>query len=110
MALAIERRTSPRMAPGALGDNILILDRKKEAMMHARLLDIGTGGALIHFDGVIASGRHLGPAGLQHTGTRLDRGAGRSLRQFEGGRVKFLCPFRPEFVLEATSPRGPGAS
>src|SRR5262245_24838303 len=107
MALAIERRTSPRTTPGALGDNVLILEKKK-AMMHARLLDISARGALIHFDGVIARGRRFSI--LVHDVPELgwiDAEIVRAVGPREVG-VRFISPLSPEFVLAAKSQRESG--
>jgi PilZ domain len=107
MALAIERRTSPRTTPGALGDDLLILDLKHEAMMHARLLDISAGGALLHFDGVIANSRSFSI--LVHNVPELgwiEAEVVRSVGPREVG-VRFISPFSPEFVQAATSECSP---
>ena len=103
MALAIERRTSPRTTPGALGDDLLILDRKRKAMVHARLLDISAGGALLHFDGVIANGRSFSILvnDVPELGW-IEAEVVRSVGPREVG-VRFISPFSPEFVQSATA-------
>ena len=100
MVLAIERRTSPRTAPGALGDDLLILDRKK-MMVRAKLLDISAGGALLRFDGVIANGRSFSI--LLHDVPELgwiEVEVVRSDRPREVG-VRFVSSFSPEFLQAA---------
>ena len=106
MALAIERRTSPRMTPGDLGSELLIMDRKHKAMMNAKLLNISTGGALLHFDGGIANGQSFSI--LLHDLPELGWIEAEVVRS-DGPRgvgVRFVHPFSPEF-LQAIRECGP---
>ena len=105
MAIEIERRTSPRTAPGALGDDLLILDRKM-MMVRAKLLDISAGGALLQFDGIISNGRSFSI--LLHDVPELGWIEAEVVRS-DGPRevgVRFVSPFSPEFLQAETSERG----
>ncbi len=108
MAVTIERRTTPRTPPGALGAGILIMHETEKWILHARLLDISAGGAFIRPVRGVAKGRQLRI--LVHEAPELgwiDAEIVRSGGPSEAG-VRFLTPFSPEFVLAATTERQPG--
>lgn len=107
MSRTIERRTSPRSSPGALGPDILILDEERRRAQPARLLDISAGGALIRSDRAVAVGRQVGLLVFKVPELGwIDAEIVRSAGPNEVG-VRFLSPFRPEFVAAATSHREP---
>jgi hypothetical protein len=103
MTIDIERRSWSRMTPGALGANLLILDEAHKRMMPAKLLDISAGGALIRSDEVMVTGGRLGLLirDVPELGW-IDAKVVRPGGQAEMG-VRFISPFRPEFLLAATS-------
>jgi PilZ domain len=108
MALAIERRTSARMSPGALGADVLIMHEMDRWMKSAKLLDISAGGALIRSEEDLTNGQRLrmlvqDVPELGWIDAEIVRSAGPS----EAG-VRLIAPFRPELVLAATTGRRAG--
>jgi PilZ domain len=59
MAIAVERRHSPRTAPGVAGTDVLIMDVEGMWLIPAKLLDISTGGCLVCPGRLFATGRRL---------------------------------------------------
>jgi hypothetical protein len=59
MAIAVERRRSPRTAPGAAGTDVLIMDADDKWLMPAKLLNISTGGGLVCPGRLFGTGRRL---------------------------------------------------
>lgn len=59
MAIAVERRRSPRTAPGAAGTDVLIMDEVDKWLTPAKLLNISTGGGLVCAGRLAAIGRRL---------------------------------------------------
>jgi hypothetical protein len=108
MTVAIERRMSPRMTPGALGDAVLIMQETRRWMEPAQLLDLSAGGALIRSARAIADGRRLRilVRDLPELGW-IDAEAVRTAGPGEAG-LRFLTPLSPEFVAAATTAGRPG--
>jgi hypothetical protein len=108
MALATDRRMSPRMPPGALGDGLLIMPEMVKWGLPAKLLDISAGGALIRSDWGLAHRRLLRimVQDVPELGW-IDAQVVRSAGPGEAA-VRFLTPFSPGFVLAATTEREPG--
>jgi hypothetical protein len=107
MTLTIERRTSPRTTPRALGANILIAQETERWMKPAKLLDISAGGALIRSEGGIAIGQRLRMLvrDIPELGW-IDAEAVRSAGPSEAG-IRFIFPFSPDFIRAATAGRKP---
>jgi hypothetical protein len=105
MTLAIERRSSPRMTPGALGTDLLIMDANERRMIPATLLNISAGGGLIRSDRAIVRGGQLSLLinSIPAAGW-IDVEVVRSGGPSEVG-VRFVSPFSPGFVLAAASER-----
>jgi hypothetical protein len=107
MALTIDRRTHPRVAPRALGTDIVIMRDGEKWTTPATLLNVSASGALIRSDlGLATYGRfrillHKVPE-LGWIDAEIVRFAGQS----EAG-VRFITPFSPEFVQSATTQREP---
>jgi hypothetical protein len=103
MAIAPERRRSPRMTPGAAGTDILIMDADEKWMVPAKLLDISTDGGLISPGRLLATGRRLyllfervPEAGW------IDAEVARPAASGNVG-IRFQYPLRTEFLGAVTS-------
>jgi hypothetical protein len=59
MAIAVERRRSPRTTPGAAGTDILIMAAEEKWLIPAKLLNISTGGGLVCAASLVATHRRL---------------------------------------------------
>jgi hypothetical protein len=103
MERSLERRTSPRTTPGALGSGLLIRDEEQRHAIPAKFLNISAGGALIGTDRAIAGARRVSlqickVPELGWIDAEIVHSAGPTVVG-----VRFISPFRPEFVSAATS-------
>jgi hypothetical protein len=107
MALTIGRR-SPRMAAGAIGTDVLIMDAEEKWMMPAKLLDVSNGGGLVCPGILVSTGRRVQLLfeRIPEAGW-IDADVVRSGGPNRVG-VAFLTPLSADFVRAATSDRRGG--
>jgi hypothetical protein len=103
MALALERRRSPRMTPAAQAAGVLIMDADEKWMMPAKLVNVSSDGGLICPGILAATTRRLCLLfeNVPEAGW-IDSEVVRSPGPGEVG-IRFLSPLSTEFVRTATS-------